>query len=43
MSLSLNPDNALTWVTKGEALTKLGKIEEAKAAFAKAKALKDNG
>ena len=38
-SLALNPDNVLTWVTKGEALIKLGKFEEAKAAFAKAKAL----
>jgi tetratricopeptide (TPR) repeat protein len=40
-SLALNPDNVLTWVTKGEVLIKLGKIEEAKAAFAKAKALKE--
>lgn len=42
-SLALNPDNVLTWVTKGEALIKLGKFEEAKAAFEKAKALKNNG
>ena len=39
-ALALNPENVLTWITKGEALIKLGKIEEAKAALAKAKALK---
>ncbi len=38
-SLSINPDNALTWMTKGNALDKLGKHEEAKVAFAKAKEL----
>lgn len=39
-SLSINPDNVLTWLTKGDALVKIGKIEEAKDAFAKAKELK---
>lgn len=39
-SLSLNPENALTWVTKGHALVKLGRLEEAKDAFAKSKLLK---
>jgi tetratricopeptide (TPR) repeat protein len=38
-SLLLNPENALTWVTKGDALVKLGRLEEAKDAFAKAKML----
>jgi tetratricopeptide (TPR) repeat protein len=38
-SLAINPDNALTWATKGNALDKLGKHDEAKAAFAKAKEL----
>jgi Flp pilus assembly protein TadD len=40
-SLELNPKNVLTWVTKGEALKKLGKNEEADAAFAKARSLTD--
>ena len=35
-SLVINPDNMLTWVTKGIALDKLGMREEAKEAFAKA-------
>jgi tetratricopeptide (TPR) repeat protein len=39
-SLLLNPENALTWITKGDALVKLGRLEEAKDAFAKAKLLK---
>ena len=40
-ALALNPNNLLTWVTKGEALKKLGKNEEADAAFAKARSLTD--
>ncbi|VVB63970.1 Tetratricopeptide repeat protein [uncultured archaeon] len=39
--LALNPNNVLTWVTKGEALKKLGKNEESVAAFAKARSLTD--
>lgn len=35
-SLALNPDNILTWTTKGIALEKLGRHEEAEAAFARA-------
>jgi tetratricopeptide (TPR) repeat protein len=38
-SLAINPKNMLTWMTKGEALDKLGKHEDARAAFAKAKEL----
>jgi tetratricopeptide (TPR) repeat protein len=38
-SLAINPDNALTWVTKGIALNKLGRHDEAEEAFAKAKEL----
>jgi tetratricopeptide (TPR) repeat protein len=38
-SLAINPDNTLTWVTKGIALNKLGKHDEAEIAFAKAKEL----
>lgn len=38
-SLAINPDNELTWVTKRIALDKLGRHEEADAAFAKAKEL----
>ena len=38
-ALALNPNNILTWVTKGEALKKLGKDSEADAAFAKARSL----
>ncbi|MGD0954246.1 MAG: tetratricopeptide repeat protein [Methanotrichaceae archaeon] len=40
-ALELNPNNVLTWVTKGEALKKLGKNEESDAAFAKARSLTD--
>jgi tetratricopeptide (TPR) repeat protein len=40
-ALALNPNNVLTWVTKGEALKKLGKNEEADAAFAMAKTQTD--
>jgi Flp pilus assembly protein TadD len=40
-ALALNPNNLLTWVTRGEALNKLGKNEEADAAFAKARSLSD--
>jgi Flp pilus assembly protein TadD len=40
-SLAINPDNALTLMTKGKALEKLGKHEDAKAAFARAKKLSD--
>ena len=39
ISLMLNPNNALTWYTKGIALSKLGKTTEAEAAFTKAKEL----
>ncbi len=38
-ALALNPDNALTWITKGNAFDKLGMHEDADAAFAKAKEL----
>jgi len=38
-SLSINPDNIFTWTTKGIALEKLGRQEEALAAFARAKEL----
>lgn len=38
-SLAINPDNAFTWMTKGIALDKLGKHDEAKTVFAKAKEL----
>jgi tetratricopeptide (TPR) repeat protein len=38
-SLAINPDNMLTWMTKGMALEKIGTHEEALAAFAKAKEL----
>jgi Flp pilus assembly protein TadD len=38
-SLAINPDNSLTWMTKGIALEKIGKHEEAMTAFAKAKEL----
>lgn len=38
-SLSINPENMFTWTTKGIALEKLGRQEEALAAFAKAKEL----
>ena len=38
-SLSINPDNRLTWMTKGIALEKIGKHEEAMTAFANAKEL----
>ncbi len=38
-SLVLNPDNALTWITKGNAFDKLGMHEDADVAFAKAKEL----
>ena len=36
-SLAINPDNAFTWAIKGNALDKLGRLDEAKEAFAKAK------
>jgi len=36
-SLAINPDKALTWATKGNALDMLGKQDGAKAASAKAK------
>ncbi len=38
-SLALNPRNILTWTTKGLALRKLGRLEEAEVAFSMAKAL----
>jgi tetratricopeptide (TPR) repeat protein len=38
-SLAINPKNMLTWMTKGKSLDKLGKHEDAMAAFAKAKEL----
>lgn len=40
-ALALNPNNVLTLVTKGEALKKLGKNEEADAAFANVRSLMD--
>ncbi len=36
-SLAINPDNAHSLMTRGKALEKLGKHEEAKDAFAKAR------
>lgn len=36
-SLAMDPHNAFTWTTKGIALDKLGKHEEAEIAFARAK------
>lgn len=36
-SLAIDPHNALTWTTKGIALDKLGKHDEAEIAFARAK------
>ena len=42
-SLEMNPDNVLTWVTKGNALIKLGREEEANAALEKARSLKVKG
>jgi tetratricopeptide (TPR) repeat protein len=39
-SLELNPDNVLTLITKGNALIKLGREEEANAALEKARSLK---
>jgi len=36
-SLAINPDNMLTFETKVKALEKLGRHDEAKAAFAKAR------
>lgn len=41
-SLAINPDNALTWTTKGIALDKLGKHDEATIAFTKARDLNPN-
>jgi tetratricopeptide (TPR) repeat protein len=38
-SLAINPDNALTWLTKGIALNKLGRHDEAEVALDKAKEL----
>jgi len=38
-SLAINPKNIFTWTTKGIALEKLGREEEALAAFAKASEL----
>jgi len=40
-SLALDPDNMLTWITKGNALDKLGRHEDAKEAFSKACLLKE--
>jgi len=37
-SLAINPHNELTWATKGNALDKLGRHDEADAAFATAEA-----
>lgn len=39
-SLALHPDNPLTWITKGKALAKMRKHEEAEAAFARAEELR---
>ncbi len=41
-SLELNPNIGLTWITKGIALSKLGRTAEANEAFAKAKELRAN-
>ncbi len=41
-SLALNPDNELTWITKGIALSKLGRTIEADEAFTRAKEVKAN-
>jgi Flp pilus assembly protein TadD len=38
-SLAINPDNALTWMTKAKALERIGKHEDAEAAFVRAKEL----
>jgi len=38
-SLAKNPDNAFTWAIKGNALEKLGRLDGAKEAFAKARDL----
>jgi Flp pilus assembly protein TadD len=38
-SLAISPENMLTWMTKGKALDKLGKHDDADAAFAKAREL----
>jgi len=39
-ALELNPDNVLTWITKANALLKLGREEEANAALEMARSLK---
>ncbi len=41
-SLALNPDNELTWVTKGIAIRTLGRTTEADEAFAKARKVEVN-
>lgn len=41
-SLALNPDNELTWITKGIALSKLRRTIEADEAFTRAKEVKAN-
>jgi Flp pilus assembly protein TadD len=38
-SIELNPDDADTWNSRGNALRDIGRNEEAEAAFAKAKVL----
>jgi tetratricopeptide (TPR) repeat protein len=38
-SLAINPDNAHSWITKRNAFEKIGKHEDAEAAFAKAREL----
>jgi tetratricopeptide (TPR) repeat protein len=42
-SLAINPDNALTWITKAKALERIGKREDAEAALARAKELGNSG
>jgi tetratricopeptide (TPR) repeat protein len=41
-SLSLNPESALTWITKGEVLDKLGIHDDAEKAFEKARLLDED-
>ena len=38
-SLAINPDNMLTWMTRGNALKALGRTTEAEVDFTKAKEL----
>lgn len=42
-SLAMNPYNVLTWMTKSDALAKLGRHEEAQAAITEAKKFGNEG